>query len=282
MGDNPDQLKFVNLYERPDVRAESAPQFVYPRQRLTNIAVPFRGACIGASATRKSLTVVQMLLMHMACWDTLYILAKNLNEPLYRWIINNRTKLGLKQVFAADDLQMFDALWAEADQDPRRQKAVLIDDMLTCSAKVPDSVLDLFNLGRKTGWSAVFITSSWFGIDPRVRSSIDVKVLKRVNDEDTVARMLHGSGLTRDAVRLYKWVTADPDRAFVIDDANSNPDMRFRCNYVPICMRDIAEPQLALTGMAKRRTRKTKLERIAEEGARASRPTPLMIEQLVD
>ena len=282
MSDNPDQLKFVNLYERPDVRQESTPQFVYKRQQLTNIAVPFRGACIGASATRKSLTVIQVLLMHMACFHTLYILAKNLNEPLYRWIINNRAKLGLKQVFACDDLQMFDQLWSEANHDPQRMKAVIVDDMLTCSAKVPDSVLELFNMGRKTGWSAVFISSSWFAIDPKVRGCIDIKILKRVNDEDTVARMLHGSGLTRDAVRLYKFVVSDPDRAFIIDDANSNPAMRFRCNYRPISMGDIAEPQLALTGLkgsgAKRR--KTKLDRLADEGART--PMPLLIEQVAE
>ena len=261
------ELQFVNLYERPDVQKECVPQFSYKAQSFTNVSVPVRLACIGASGTRKSLTVVQMLFLHMACWDTVYLLAKQLSEPLYQWLINNHKKLGIRQLFAADDLQMFDQLWDEADHDPKRMKACLIDDMLTCSAKVPDSILELFNRGRKTGWSAAFISSSWFAIDPRVRNCIDIKVLKRVNDEDTVARILHGCGLTRDAVRLYKWVVQDPDRCFMIDDANPDPAMRFRMNYRPISMGDIQEPQLALKGVqgsetqrGRKGTRRSKFE----------------------
>lgn len=274
-----DELQFVNLYQRPDVQRESTPLFHYKNEAKTGISLPARFGIIGASGSRKSLWGCNAVL-HMGCFHTLYIIAKHIGEPLYAWLVNNRTKLGFKQIFATDDLQMFDQLWAEADQSPLVPKMALFDDLLTVSAKLPNSVLEVFNRGRKSGWSAMFISSSWFAIDPRVRNCIDIKVLKRVNDEDTVARILHGSGLTtRDAVRLYKFVVSDPDRAFIIDDANSNPAMRFRCNYTPIAMEDLAEKQLALKGVKARR--QTKADLVAERAA-ARRKPQLLIEEIAE
>ena len=241
------ELTFDNLYDRPDVKRECVPQVSYPRMALTRLAIPCRMGIISCSGGGKTSWALNCLL-HIGVFDTLYILAKQLQEPLYQWLIHSHQKLGIKHVFATDDLAVFDTLWSEANQDPNVQKAVVIDDMITCSARVPDSVLELFNRGRKCGWSAFFLSSSWFSIDPRVRNSIDVKVLRRINDDDVVARILHGCGLTRDAVRLYKHVVSK-GYAFVIDESNPDPVYRFRANYTPINMGAIETPQLALKGL---------------------------------
>ena len=46
--------------------------------------------------------------------------------------------------------------------------------MLAESSRVPDSILELFNRGRKLDWSAVFISSSWVELDKRVRNCVDL------------------------------------------------------------------------------------------------------------
>ena len=67
--------------------------------------------------------------------------------------------------------------------------------------------------GRKSGWSAFFISSSWYAFDPKVRKNIDILVLKRQNDNNDAAKLLSGRGFAQLGFLLPQHPSQRLDRA---------------------------------------------------------------------
>ena len=228
------KLDFINLYKLPAVqRLAGASQYVYPHMSLTRVSVPFRCAVLGASGSQKTVTALNMILRHFACFSTIVLVAKQLDEPLYRYLCTHHREYGVKRVYSTDNLDDLEELQARASQHSG-QKLCLFDDLLTDSKRLPDSCLEIFQRGRKSGWSAMFISSSWTEIDIRVRNCIDLVVLKRLNSDDQVRAILRQFSLGPDAVSLYHEVVQDPADSFLIDKATTDPRLRYRKNYTPI------------------------------------------------
>ena len=229
-------LQFKNFYTHPAVKQLGPPPFHYDAEKFTHISIPTRMAILGASGTRKTNWLINFI-QHVKCFRTVYLVARHLNEPLYAFLRKHHKELGIKHVICCQNLEEYDALFPEIVKhtQPNVQRLAIMDDMLTEQEHVPDSVAETFSQGRKWFISGVWITSNWSAIDPKVRASIDILVLKRINDESTVQRLLRNAGLSKDALPVYKQITASPDDALVLDDSQGvDPRYKVRKNYTPI------------------------------------------------
>lgn len=228
----------VNLYTLPEVAREGTKPFHYAAEADLQWPVPCRFGIYGASGSRKTLYLCNLLL-HLHCFTTLYLVVPRLDEKLYKWVMRCHRKMGIKHVFGLNSLDAFDELWPEIERTARPDVMSLIvfDDLLGESDRVPDSVVQLFARGRKIGLSACFLSSSKSELDGRVRGNIDIEVLKRMTDDPSVTRILRSAGVGKEALAVYKRIIANPDDAFVIDHScleRNRPDLRFRHNYAPV------------------------------------------------
>ena len=260
----------LNLYTLPEVAREGAKPFHYDSEKDLNWPMPCRFGIYGASGSRKSLFLCN-LLRHLHCITNLYLVAPRLDEKLYKWLMRCHKQLGIKHVFAMNSLEEFDSLWEEIEKKARPDvmSLVVFDDLLGESDRVPESVVQLFARGRKIGLSACFISSSKSELDSRVRGNIDVEVLKRFNSDDSVMRILRGAGVGKEALSVYKRIVANPDDAFVIDHScleRNRPDLKFRHNWAPVQLglsyaeppEPVVEPPPFVGGSVVRREQPTK------------------------
>ena len=233
-------LVMDNLYERPSVAKYRVPKFTYPTFSQINIELPRHMIAVGGTNSGKTTNILRLLLTHMACFKRIYLLSQDLEEALYKAVIEEPQDWGKDlEVVASDTLKDWDELWAdlqaEGDADrPQRfvQKVLLIDDML--GAKIPTSVLQAFNLGRKYGLSCVFITSKASAVPTELRNNISYGMIcaqQSLRDTKQLFTLL-GADLPQ-ALSTYHSM---PEYGFVLIDRtpqSAGTPMAIRLGYEP-------------------------------------------------
>ena len=115
--------------------------------------------------------------------DKIYLYAKDLSEPKYEFLINNRKNAGIKHfndsaAFIEYSNDMDDVFTNIDDYNKKRKRKVLIvfDDMMAdimSSKKLKSIIKELFIRCRKLNISIVLITQSYFRTpkDARINST---------------------------------------------------------------------------------------------------------------
>ena len=135
---------------------------------------PFRMLIIGPSGSGKTNTLLNLIenLNETTPVDKIYLYAKDLSEPKYEFMINNRKSVGIKHfndstAFIEYSSDMDDVFTNIDDYNKKRKRKVLIvfDDMIAdimSSKKFKAIIKELFIRCRKLNISIVFITQSYF------------------------------------------------------------------------------------------------------------------------
>ena len=159
---------------------------------------PFRMLTIGPLGSGKTNTLLNLIqnLNETTSVDKIYLYAKDLSEPKYEFLINNRKNAGIKHfndstAFIEYSNDMDDVLTNIDDYNKKRKRKVLIvfDDMIAdimSSKKFKAIIKELFIRCRKLNFYIVFITQSYFRTpeDARLNSThyvimkIQIKVKK--------------------------------------------------------------------------------------------------------
>ena len=134
----------------------------------------FRMLIIGPSGSSKTNTLLNLIqnLNKTTPVDKIYLYAKDLSEPKYKLLINNRKNAGIKHfnaptAFIEYSNDMDDAFTNIDDYNKKRKRKVLIifDEMIAdimSSKKFKAIIKELFIRCRKLNISIVFITQSYF------------------------------------------------------------------------------------------------------------------------
>ena len=208
---------------------------------------PFRMLIIGPSGSGKTNTLLYLIenLNETTPVDKIYLYAKDLTEPKYKFLINNRKNAGIKHfndstAFIAYSNDMDDVFTNIGDYNKKRKRKVLIvfDDMIAdimSSTKFKAIIKELFIRCRKLNISIVFITQSYFRTPKDARlNSMHYVIIKIQSRKELQNIGLENSGDInfKDFLKVYKDYTSEPYSCMIINTTvpSGNP-MRFRKNF---------------------------------------------------
>ena len=208
---------------------------------------PFRMLIIGPSGSGKTneLLLIQNLNYNNSPIDKIYLYAKDLSEPKYEFLINNREKAGIKKfsdsnAFIEYSNTMNDVFENIDDYNTKRKRRVLIvfDDMIvdiTTNKKLESIIKELFISCRKLNISIVFITQSYFRTPKDARLNSTHYLLMKIQSKrelQNIAQDNSGDIDFKDFLKIYKDCTKQPYSLMTIDTTLSSSDsMRlFRIN----------------------------------------------------
>ena len=205
---------------------------------------PFRMLIIGPSGSGKTNTLLH-LINNLHPIDKIYLYAKDLSEPKYEFLINNREQAGIKNLndphaFIEYSNNMDDVLDDINNYNKNRDKKVLIvfDDMIADimnSKKFKAIIKELFIRCRKLNISIVFITQSYFRTpkDARLNSThyVIMKIQSKIELQNT-AQENSGDIDFKDFFKIYKDYTSKPYSCMIINTTvPSGHPMRFRKKF---------------------------------------------------
>ena len=208
---------------------------------------PFRILIIGPSGSGKTnllLNIIQKL-NDTDPIDKIYLYAKDLSEPKYKYLINKREQAGNKYfndptAFIEYSNDMNDVFTNIDDYNKQRKRKVLIifDDMIADiinnkNFKAIDK--EFFIRCRKLNVSIVFITQSYFRTpkDARLNSTHHI-IMKIQNKKElqSIAQEDCGDIDLKDILSMYQKFTNDLYSSMIIDTTlPSRHSMRFRKNF---------------------------------------------------
>ena len=208
---------------------------------------PFRMLIIRPSRSGKTNTLLHLIqnLNETTPVDKIYLYAKDLTEPKYELLINNRKNAGIKHfndstAFIEYSNDMDDVFTNIDDYNKKRKRKVLMifDDMIAdimSSTKFQAIIKELFIRCRKLNISIVFMTQSYFRTPKDARLNSTHYVIMRIQSRkelQNIAQENSGDIDFKDFLKIYKDYTSEPYPCMIIDTTvpSGNP-MRFRKNF---------------------------------------------------
>lgn len=214
-----------NLY----TSTTNAKRLTYKNQSQLRIELPFRALIIGKSGSMKSNLMFNLIEL-INSWTTIYIFAKNLEQPLYKTFIPAFEQAG-GTIIASTDLIDLPAI---EDIDNPERVLVIFDDLL--AERNLTRVSDYFLRSRSLGISLIFVSQKAQGpgsTPMMIRSNCDYVFLKQFTALNSVKRFLSEYDLPEDALQKYKRATQKPEDFLLIDTISSDDRFKLRHNFSP-------------------------------------------------
>ena len=209
---------------------------------------PFRMLIIGPSGSGKTNTLLHLVnnLNKTTPVDKIYLYAKDLAEPKYEFLINNRKNAGIKHfndptVFIEYSDNINDVYADISNYNKKRENKVLIvfDVMIAdieYNKNFKKIIKELFYRGRKMNISIVFITQCYFRPlkDARLNST-HYTLMKIGNKKElrSIAEEKSENVGYKDFLKMYNYCTSEP-YCFMTIDARPNTTMEFRRNFTEL------------------------------------------------
>ena len=208
---------------------------------------PFRILIIGPSGSDKTnllLNIIQKL-NDTDPIDKIYLYAKDLSEPKYQYLINEREQTGNKYfsnptAFIEHSNDMNDVFTNIDDYNKQRKRKVLIifDHMIAdiMNNKYFKAIVkELFIRCRKRNVSIVFITQSYFRTPKDARLNSTHYIIRKIQNKkelQSIAQENCGDIDLKDFLSIYQKFTNDLYSSMIIYTAlPSGHSMRFRKNF---------------------------------------------------
>lgn len=211
----------------------------YGNFKQINIETPMRMIICGKSGSMKTNTLINII-RDIDAFDRIYLICKNLDQPLYKMLIDKMKALSTKVAYdvltASENIDQtpdVDKLHAEF---PNENILIIFDDIITESSKKLKLVSDVYVRGRSLNISVITISQSYFALPKILRSNADYLILKSVIGRD-LSRILSEYALDvdkKELLEMYTYATKKPTDFFMIDMKTINPKLRFRINYSPL------------------------------------------------
>ena len=225
--DNMPTGKIENLYEK--IPKELLDKVENPNFHLHNLKLPFRMCIIAPSGSGKTNFLVNLLSIFsngVGTFQSIHIITRNKDEPLYRWISGKSDQLVIKEGLSnTPPLDKFDKDY---------NHLVVWDDLVL--SKDLTMVENYYIRARKLNVSVIFISQSYFKIPKIIRNNCSYMVLLKLSGNREVNMILSefGLGVTKDElISLYEYATKEKFSPLLID-LESDKDNRFRKGLLEI------------------------------------------------
>lgn len=228
-------LPITNFYEH--IKHEDNALRHYPNESKMNIPLPARILCVGTSGSMKTNCILN-LARDIGIWDKVVILAKNLEEPLYKHMIEAYRKLEKKHkimiILAITDITDLPTV---NDFDPKENTLLICDDFICEKESSLAKLTEIFIRGRKNGVTSVFISQSYFRTPMLIRQNVNQIIMKKLSSVKDLGRIMseYALGETPEEImqKYKKAVAGAPQNFFLIDVITNNEELRYRKNWAP-------------------------------------------------
>jgi hypothetical protein len=218
--------KIVNFYEKiPKELLDNAPN---PNFHLHQFKVPFRMCIVAPSGSGKTNFLINLINL-FSCgssgtFQTITIITRNKDEPLYRWITTKCDQIVIKEGLTnTPQLDKFDKDY---------NHLVVWDDLVL--SKDLTMVEQYYIRARKLNCSVIFISQSFFRIPKIIRLQCNYLILLKLGSKRDLNLILsdYGLGVDKDELMgIYKDATQIPFDFLKISTDERNDNMRFSKNW---------------------------------------------------
>jgi hypothetical protein len=219
--EEPPSGKIENLYEK--IPKELLDEAENPNFNLHHLKLPFRMCIVAPSGSGKTnflCNLIGLFSRGKGTFQTITIITKNKDEPLYKWITSKSDQIVIKEGLSNTPT---------LDKYDKDFNHLLVWDDLVLSKDL-SMVENYYIRARKLNVSVIFISQSYFRIPKIIRNNCSYMVLLKLSGQREVNLILSefGLGVTKDElIEIYKYATSEKFSPLLIDlEADSNN--RFR------------------------------------------------------
>ena len=221
-----------NLYETMDKEYKD-PEYWNPNKTRGMLKHPFRCAVIGSSGSMKTNSVL-CIVEDANCWQKIYLIAKDLEEPLYRQFIskirNAERQCGISILTVSNNIDDVPDL---STVDKKIQNLIICDDLLGENLKKAKNIDEVMIRGRKVNCSIFFISQTFYDIPKKWRLQCNYYILKAIEDERDIKGILGQKKKGTKVEEVFKMYEASTKGSnfFKINTTNPDTTLRFTMNY---------------------------------------------------
>jgi hypothetical protein len=234
----PKTFEVINYYEKWADDDDDQSMYHYENEDVMKIKLPFRALLQGPSGSGKTIIAIN-LLSGIGIWDKVVILAKNLEEKLYRKAIEYIQKIEKAQkrriLLAIDNIGDLPPLSAFKKEE---NTLLIVDDFVADNPKSLIPLNEIWLRGRKNSISPVFISQSYFDTPKIIRKNSDYVFIKELGNPMDLARIAkeYALGVTPKeiAAKYQRTLTGKVTDFFLIDRFNQNPSLKYRFGFQPM------------------------------------------------
>ena len=196
---------------------------------------------VGPSGLGKTNCLLNSIQKDKNIIDKIYLYAKDLEEPKYQLLINEREKAGVNfnnasRPFIEYSNSMDDIFSQIEDYNKKRKRKVLMifDDVIShvmSDKKALQILKDLFIRCRKLNISLCFLTQSYFSVTKDVRLNCTHYILVKLNNERELQNIAINHSVDidyKDFIKIYRDCTKELYNFLTID---TTKDKKFIKNF---------------------------------------------------
>jgi hypothetical protein len=217
----------VNMYER--IPKEFLDKVENPNFHLHKLKIPMRMCIVAPSGSGKTnflINLLQLFSVGEGTFQSLYIITRNKDEPLYKWLESVSDRIIIKE--GVENTPQLDKFDKDANH------LVVWDDLVL--SKDLSKVEQYYIRARKLNVSVIFISQSYFKIPKIIRNNCSYMVLLKLsgNREVNIILSEFGLGITKDQLlNIYQYATREKLQPLLID-MEASPDERFRRGFLEV------------------------------------------------
>lgn len=217
----------VNMYER--IPKEFLDKVENPNFHLHKLKIPMRMCIVATSGSGKTnflINLLQLFSVGEGTFQSLYIITRNKDEPLYKWLESVSDRIIIKE--GVENTPQLDKFDKDANH------LVVWDDLVL--SKDLSKVEQYYIRARKLNVSVIFISQSYFKIPKIIRNNCSYMVLLKLsgNREVNIILSEFGLGITKDQLlNIYQYATREKLQPLLID-MEASPDERFKRGFLEV------------------------------------------------
>jgi ABC-type dipeptide/oligopeptide/nickel transport system ATPase component len=219
--------KVINFYEKiPKHFIDKVENLNF---NIHKLKIPMRVCVVAPSGSGKTnflVNLIEMFSRGEGTFQTIHIITRNKDEPLYRWIQTLSDAIIVKEgLSSTPQLDKFDREY---------NHLVVFDDLVL--SKDLTKVQEYYIRARKMNVSVIFLSQSFFRIPKIIRNNCNYMVLLKLsgNREVNIILSEFGLGVTKEElIKIYEYATAEKMSPLVID-LEAPPSERFRKGIIEI------------------------------------------------
>jgi hypothetical protein len=225
--DEPTSGKIENLYEK--IPKALLDEVENPNFSLHHLKLPFRMCIVAPSGSGKTnflCNLIRLFSSGKGTFQTITIITKNKDEPLYKWITTKSDQIVIKEGLSNTP---------PLDKYDKGFNHLLVWDDLVLSKDL-SMVENYYIRARKLNVSVIFISQSYFRIPKIIRNNCSYMVLLKLSGQREVNVILSefGLGVSKEQlIEIYKYATAEKFSPLLID-LEADSQQRFRKGLLEI------------------------------------------------
>ena len=227
---------YATIKEKPEDKVDRS----YAKEEELKLKLPFRMLMCAPSGKGKT-NLLRHIIDEIGVWDKIILWAKDLEEPLFKDLIEKcrkaEKKYKIQMLLAITDGKDLPNL--DRDINRKENTALICDDLITEDPKSLKLLEPYWVRGRKMGVTSFFLTQGYFDVPKKIRKNSNYVVLKDIENVMDLNRIMREFALGVKPTQMHQMyeyaMSGDKHTSFFMIDG-VDPATKFRANFQPIAV----------------------------------------------